>query len=97
MAHQSLQVGAPDPELDTSPIVGDDEEAEVEPNVPGGGCMFNGQSYRVGAIVLSGTSGRIALTFSLFTPSPTVPLATTTLLSNASSSVTASRSSWRKV
>lgn len=55
MLHQSLQVGAPDPELDTSPIVGDDDEAAVEPNLRGGGCTFNGIAYRVGAVVLSGS------------------------------------------
>ena len=55
MPHQSLQVGAPDPELDTSPIVGDDDDAEVEPNVRGRGCKFNGVAYRPGDVVLSGS------------------------------------------
>lgn len=55
MPHQSLQVGAPDPELNTSPIVGDGEQADVEPNLRGGGCAFNGVSYRVGDVVLSGS------------------------------------------
>ena len=49
------QVGAPDPELATSPIVGEDDEAEVEPNVRGGGCTFNGIAYRIGDFVQSGT------------------------------------------
>lgn len=49
-----LQVGAPDPELETSPIVGEEDEVEVEPNVPGGGCRFNGVAYRLGESVMSG-------------------------------------------
>lgn len=54
MADQRLQVGAPDPELETSPIVGEDDEMEVEPNVPGGACYFNSVAYRIGDCVLSG-------------------------------------------
>lgn len=49
------QVGAPDPELETSPIVGEDEDMEVEPNVTGGACTFNGVGFRIGDFVLSGT------------------------------------------
>ena len=49
------QVGAPDPELETSPIVGEDEDVEVEPNVAGGACTFNGTTFRIGDFVLSGT------------------------------------------
>lgn len=48
------QVGVPDPNLDTSPIVGEDDDVEVEPNVRGGGCAFNGVSYALGDFVLSG-------------------------------------------
>jgi len=47
------QVGAPDPELETSPIVGEDE-VEVEPNVSGGACTFNGVTFRIGDFVQSG-------------------------------------------
>lgn len=54
MADQRLQVGAPDPELETPPIVGEDEDMEVEPNVAGGACRFNGVRYRIGDRVLSG-------------------------------------------
>jgi len=54
LASQRLQVGAPDPELETSPIVGEDDDVEVEPNVPGGGCTFNGVAFRIGDSVLSG-------------------------------------------
>lgn len=55
-AHPSThpQVGAPDPERETSPILGEDEEVEVEPNVRGGGCTFNGVDYGIGDVVLSG-------------------------------------------
>jgi hypothetical protein len=49
------QVGAPNPELDTSPIVGEEDVVEVEPNVAGGQCVFNGVAYRIGDTVLSGT------------------------------------------
>lgn len=49
------QVGAPDPNLETSPIVGEDEQVEVEPNVPEGRCAFNGVSYSVGDFVVSGS------------------------------------------
>lgn len=49
------QVGAPDPTRDTSPIVDDDEEVEVEPNVPGGSCNFNGVGYAIGDYVMSGS------------------------------------------
>jgi hypothetical protein len=49
------QVGAPDPELETSPIVGEDDQVEVEPNVRGGACLFNGVAYRIGDSVLSGS------------------------------------------
>jgi hypothetical protein len=49
------QVGAPDPEKSTSPIVGEDENVEVEPNVRAGGCSFNGVAYRIGDFVQSGS------------------------------------------
>lgn len=49
------QVGAPDPDRDTSPIVGEDDDVEVEPGTPGGVCRFNGVAFPVGAYVLSGT------------------------------------------
>jgi hypothetical protein len=56
LADQRLQVGAPDPELETSPIVGDEDdvEVEVEPNVPAGACYFNSVAYRIGDSVASG-------------------------------------------
>lgn len=55
MPHESLQVGVPDPELDTSPIVGDvGDAAEFETQVRRRGCRFNGLAYRPGDVVLSG-------------------------------------------
>ena len=48
------QVGAPDPELDTSPILDDDEREDIEPEAGGRTCRFNGVAYRVGDYVLSG-------------------------------------------
>lgn len=54
MPTQAPQVGAPDPERDTSPIVGENGDIEVEPNVRVGGCLFNGVSFRVGDLVQSG-------------------------------------------
>lgn len=49
------QVGSPAPDRETSPIVGEDEEGEVEPNVGGVACTFNGVAYSFGAHVMSGT------------------------------------------
>lgn len=54
LVDERLQVGAPDPELETSPIVGEDDELEVLPDVAGGICYFNSVSYGVGECVLSG-------------------------------------------
>lgn len=50
------QVGAPDPERETSPIVDyAEEEEDIEPEGPGGSCKFNGVEFRVGDYVLSGS------------------------------------------
>lgn len=54
MKTHTPQVGAPDPERDTSPIVGEDEWIEVEPNVRAGACRYNGVAYAIGDRVLSG-------------------------------------------
>lgn len=54
MSTHPPQVGIPDPDRDTSPIVGEDDETEVEPNVTAGRCTFNGAAYRIGDVVLSG-------------------------------------------
>jgi hypothetical protein len=48
------QVGAPDPNLKTSPILDDDERGEIEPEGSGAFCWFNGVASRAGDYVLSG-------------------------------------------
>lgn len=49
------QVGAPDPELKTSPIFDEyDEEAPAELDVETPACCFNGEAYPIGEYVLSG-------------------------------------------
>ena len=53
------QVGAPDPELNTSPIIDDSEYDEtaaspgLEPEAPV--CYFNGEAFPLGAYVQSGS------------------------------------------
>ena len=50
-----LQVGSPDPERETSPIVDyAEEEEDIEP-AGGGVCKFNGVEFRLGQYVLSGS------------------------------------------
>jgi len=50
------QVGAPDPELKTSPIFDEyDEEAPAELDVETGVCYFNNETYPIGEYVLSGS------------------------------------------
>ena len=49
------QVGAPSPDRETSPIVGEDDDLEVEPGTLHGACRFNGATFPIGATVLSGT------------------------------------------
>jgi hypothetical protein len=54
------QVGAPDPELPTSPIIdeSDFDEHAGSPDLEreaAGGCVFNGERFPVGAYVLSGS------------------------------------------
>ena len=50
------QVGAPDPELKTSPIFDEyDEEAPAEFDVETAVCYFNGDTYPIGEYVLSGS------------------------------------------
>jgi hypothetical protein len=51
------QVGAPDPELKTSPIVDEEEYEEPSPDLEleVGACYFNGVSYPIGQFVRSGS------------------------------------------
>lgn len=55
MTPHAPQVGAPDPEKRTSPILDEDEEFSLDLELETGGCYFNGQSYPIGAYVLSGS------------------------------------------
>lgn len=48
------QVGAPDPNLQTSPILDEDEREDIEPEAASAFCWFNGVASRVGEYVLSG-------------------------------------------
>lgn len=49
------QVGAPDPEKQTSPILDEDEELMLDVELETGACYFNGQSYPLGSYVMSGS------------------------------------------
>ena len=58
MATHVLRVGAPDPELKTSPILDESEEyEELAPDVElqEGVCYFNGVTYPLGQFVRSGS------------------------------------------
>lgn len=48
------QVGAPDPEHETSPILEEDEELSLDAELETGFCRFNGVAYPIGQYVLSG-------------------------------------------
>ena len=49
-------VGAPDPELETSPIVDDemDEFVHADLEMESAACCFNGETYPIGTYVRSG-------------------------------------------
>lgn len=49
------QVGAPDPELNTSPIFDDDEEISLDLELEAGVCYFNNVTYPIGQYLLSGS------------------------------------------
>ena len=51
------QVGAPDPEKRTSPVLDEDEESDVSLDLERetGVCYFNGQSFPIGSYVRSGS------------------------------------------
>ena len=58
MKRELPQVGAPDPELDTSPIIDESEydEAAASPDLEleASACYFNGEAFPIGAYVQSG-------------------------------------------
>ena len=49
------RVGAPDPELNTSPIFDEYEEFSLDQELEAGVCYFNNAAYPIGAFVLSGS------------------------------------------
>lgn len=52
--HELLRVGSPQPDLETSPIV-NEEDADVEPVGTPGMCRYNGATYGFGERVLCGS------------------------------------------
>lgn len=54
MADHVPQVGAPDPELNTSPIFDEDEEVSLDLELEVGACYFNNVAYPIGQYLLSG-------------------------------------------
>jgi hypothetical protein len=55
MADHVPQVGAPDPERKTSPIVDEYEEISLDLELESGFCSFNDVVYPIGQYVLSGS------------------------------------------
>lgn len=59
MKSELPQVGAPDPELNTSPIVDESEydETAASPDleIEAGACYFNGTAFPLGSYVQSGS------------------------------------------
>lgn len=49
------QVGAPDAELNTSPIIDEYDEISLDLELETGACYFNSVSYPIGQYVLSGS------------------------------------------
>jgi hypothetical protein len=48
------QVGAPDPELKSSPIFDEEDEQSLDLELESGVCYFNNVAYKIGQYVLSG-------------------------------------------
>jgi hypothetical protein len=49
------QVGAPDPELQTSPIFDEYDEISLDMELEAGACYFNSVAYPIGQFLLSGS------------------------------------------
>jgi hypothetical protein len=49
------QVGAPDPELKTSPILDEEEEPSLDLELEAGACYFNNVVYPIGQYLRSGS------------------------------------------
>ena len=47
-------VGAPDPESKTSPILDDEDDETLDAELEAGACYFNGDAYAIGTYVRSG-------------------------------------------
>jgi len=54
--HHAPQLGAPDPEKRTSPILDRDDEdvSSLDYEIESGACFFNGQRFGIGEFVRSG-------------------------------------------
>lgn len=55
MSNHVMQVGAPDPELKSSPIFDEYEEMSLDLELESGACYFNGAVYPVGQFLRSGS------------------------------------------
>ena len=55
MTDHVTQVGAPDPELKTSPIFDEYDEISLDLELEAGICYFNNAAYAVGEYVRSGS------------------------------------------
>ena len=55
MTNHVTQVGAPDPELRTSPIFDEYEDISLDLELETGACYFNNMVYPVGQYLLSGS------------------------------------------
>lgn len=55
MTHHVTQIGAPDPELKTSPIFDEYEELSLDLELESGACYFNNVVYPVGHYLQSGS------------------------------------------
>jgi hypothetical protein len=55
MTNHVPEVGAPDPEKRTSPILDEDEEFSLDLELESGACYYNGVAYPIGQWVRSGS------------------------------------------
>ena len=55
MQPEMPSVGAPDPELKTSPILDNDEEETLDSELEADVCYFNGVAFPIGQYVRSGS------------------------------------------
>lgn len=55
MSDHLPEVGAPDPELKTSPIFDEYEEISLDMELEAGACYFNDMAYPVGEYIRSGS------------------------------------------